>query len=167
RPQANPLHAAKALQYRLVVLRHADREILAIAAVIGAVDQQQLALRTIAQLGLHAATIGSEQLTIPQRARTPATVGKIDTEVMPGKLPLKRRVKASLIQLYTRRPTHQRRQQSLRLVAQILFQIGAQTTIEYPEAGLCQNQSDQQQRRGQADTESTLNGPQPCSPVKR
>ena len=165
--QTHPLHAAKTLQYRLVILRHADRQILAIAAVVGAVDQQQLALRAIAQLGLHANTIGFEQLTIPQRARTPAAVGKIDAKVMPRELPLERGIETPLIQLQTSRTSDQSGQQALRLVTQILFQISAQATVEDPEAGLRQNQSNQQQRRGQANTEPALNGPQPCSPVKR
>ena len=86
---------------------------------------------------------------------------------MPRELPLERGIETPLIQLQTIRTTDQSGQQALRLVTQILFQISAQATVEDPEAGLRQNQPNQQQRRGQANTEPALNGPQPCSPVKR
>ena len=86
---------------------------------------------------------------------------------MPRELPLERGIETSFIQLQTSRPAHQCGQQALRFVTQILFQVSAQATVEDPETGLRQNQSDQQQRSGQANTEPTLNGPQPCSPVKR
>jgi len=100
-PEPDPLHVAEALQYRLVVLGHADRQVLAITAVVGTVDQQQLALRAVGQFGLHTRAAWLEQLAVPQRARTPAAVGEVDAKVVPGKLPLERWIEAPLVQLQT------------------------------------------------------------------
>lgn len=75
---------------------------------------------------------------------------------------MERGIETSLIQLQTCRTTDQRGQQALRLVTQILFQISAQAAVEDPEAGLRQYQPNQQQRRGQANTEPALNDLNPA-----
>lgn len=90
-PQTHLLHALEALAHWRVVLRDADGNRLAQTAIVRTQHQQLLAFRAQLQVAVQAGVIEARQLLVPQRARAPMAVGKIDAKVVTGKRPLIRR----------------------------------------------------------------------------
>jgi len=115
-------HARKAVENRCVVLRHADNDRLSVAAVLGAIAEQSLALWTVEQFVRQARAFRPFWRGVPQRAGTPGALGQFDLEVVAGERPLIARVEALHVQLIAVRPLHQGNQQALGFLAQIGFQ---------------------------------------------
>ncbi|MNV64152.1 hypothetical protein D3C71_1567810 [compost metagenome] len=89
-PECEPdlLHPLKALAHRRVILRHADGDRLAEAAIVRTQHQQLLPFRAQLQVAVQAGMVEARQFLVPQRTGAPMAVGKVDTEIMPGKWPL-------------------------------------------------------------------------------